>query len=634
MSRFRSLLNELKRRRVFRVAAVYAVVAFVVLQAAELLVPALLLPSWVFTLVALLAILGFPIALVLAWAFELTPAGIRRAEPTEETAPTPTTPAGAGDESPGQPRSERSAPGRVLAYIAIGILVAGGAYGAYSVFEWPGRSASTEPPASGEESRPIRSLAVLPFADLSPQGDQRYFSDGLAEELLDALARVPQLDVKARSSSFQFRGASPDVRMVGDSLGVEAVLEGSVRKAGDRVKITVQLVSAEDASHLWSRSYERRLSDIFEVQEEIARRVVEALRVRLDAGVEERLAGGATDNLDAYSLYLQGRHVMRTDGGPAEAAELYREAIALDPTFARAHAGLAGTLLWRPYAGDAPGREYREGLRDAETRARKALELDPDLAEAHTALALVLTFQHEWDAAERHLGEAVRLNPNLSEARGVYMWLLAAQGRFAEALEQARIGQKLDPLNPPANGHVFEMLTYTGRYEQAERQFQRVLDVHAEIGRPTAAFARSLGAMMYARWGRYDEAIHLARTSVDDDGERHRGVLGAVLALSGEQRGARAILSDLKERAIQGRMPLWIAMVHSALAEPDSAFRWLERLDRRWSPLELTRFRGDPWWEPIRRDPRYTAILERAGVAAGRDAQEAAVAPEEREPDA
>lgn len=425
------------------------------------------------------------------------------------------------------------------------------------------------------------------------------------------------------------------MRMVGDSLGVEAVLEGSVRKAGDRVKITVQLVNTTDAGHLWSRSYERRLADIFEVQEEIARRIVEALRVRLDARMEERLAGGATANLDAYSLYLQGRHVMRTDGDPDEAAELYREAIGRDPTFARAHAGLAGTLLWRPYAADAAGREYREGLRDAETRARKALELDPDLAEAHTALALVLTFQHEWDAAERHLQEAVRLNPNLSEARGVYMWLLAVQGRFAEALEQARIGQKLDPLSPPANGHVFEMLTYTGRYEQAERQFQRVLEVHAEIGRSTGAFARSLGAMMYARWGRYDEAIRLARTSVElDDWERHRGVLGAVLALSGAEGEARTVLSGLKAGAKQGRISLWIAMVHSALAEPDSTFRWLERVDRRWSPLELTRFRGDPWWEPIRQDPRYTAILERAGVAGSRpDRGQAAVA-EESDPDA
>ncbi|MDX1674198.1 MAG: BTAD domain-containing putative transcriptional regulator, partial [Longimicrobiales bacterium] len=286
---------------------------------------------------------------------------------------------------------------------------------------------------------PIRSIAVLPFEDMSPGGDQRWFGEGIAEEILNRLGSVEGLRVTARSSSFQFRGASADVRMVGDSLRVGSVLEGSVRRAGDRVRITVQLVRTSDGAHLWSRSYERELSTgaFFEVQEEIARSVADALLADLDLTEADRLATRPPMDLEAYSLYLRARHAVRERRPESRrrALVLVQRALEEDPEFAPAWALLAMIRTLGPFwRGFRDTTDYGTSQALALEAAERAVRLDPGLAEGHTMMGLVLSNHHEWDRAERHLERAVALNPSDPMARGARLWHLASHARWEEAL--------------------------------------------------------------------------------------------------------------------------------------------------------------------------------------------------------
>jgi len=322
----RAFLSELKRRRVYRVAVAYAVVAFVIWQAAEIAVPGLNLPGWVLTLVILLTVLGFPVALVLAWAFDITPEGLKRtdAESLEPVAPA---------------RVERV----------------------------PGEA----------ETEARKSIAVLPFADMSPEGDQEYFSDGMSEELIDALTKVPGLRVTARTSSFQFKGERRDIREVGRVLGVTHVVEGSVRKAGDRLRITAQLVDTSDGYHLWSERYDRDLDDIFQIQDDIARSIARELKIRL-ADPAAALERPRTENLEAYDYYLRARVCLAEivpESWTRRAIELFKKAVELDPAYAPAHAGLAAAYdqLSR-YVGPEAEEAADEGKGNGTTSARSGFD--------------------------------------------------------------------------------------------------------------------------------------------------------------------------------------------------------------------------------------------------------------------
>jgi len=356
---YQRFFAELKRRKVFRVMAVYGVVGFVVLQVVDLLVPALLLPDWTYRLVALLLLLGFPVAVVLAWAFEMTPEGVKR---TDAAAP------GEITAIVSEPASKRW-PAGLLALVGVAALVGGG--------WWAGRSSA---PAGDAEPGVVRaasasevldvayadldaderpSVAVLPFADMSPEGDQAYFADGMSEELLNALAKVRSLRVAGRTSSFAYRNVEKDLREIGSELGVRYLVEGSVRKQGDRLRITAQLVDAEDNFHLWSETYDRTLDDVFAVQEEIAEAIAEALQVSLGVGDRAALVAPTSD-LAAYDLYLAARARMRQRGaGVREAVRLFEAVVVRDSTWAPGWAGLAQAYSLIPFyekgAGVGPG---------------------------------------------------------------------------------------------------------------------------------------------------------------------------------------------------------------------------------------------------------------------------------------
>ena len=333
------LFAELKRRKVFRVMAVYGATAFVVLQAAELMLPRLGLPDWTVTFLVVLVVLAFPVVLIIAWAFELTPEGVRK---TDQAAPEEI------DHIVAQPASKRW-PSGLLALAGIVALVAGAVWvgrqtapGAVDAAADAGMPPAGKPLAlaeAEEDSRP--SVAVLPFLNMSADPDQEYFSDGITEELLNTLARIRDLKVIARTSAFAFKDRQLDMRDLGDSLGVEYLVEGSVRKAGDQLRITAQLIDAEDGSHLWSDQYDRELDDVFAIQTEIAQAIAAELRVPLRLDEAEKLVTSTAD-LDAYDLYLEGRALTKERGESlADAVRLFEAAIARDSTWAPAWAGLA-----------------------------------------------------------------------------------------------------------------------------------------------------------------------------------------------------------------------------------------------------------------------------------------------------
>lgn len=412
------LFPELKRRKVFRVAGAYAVVAWVLIEAADVLAPALRLPDWSTTLVVFLAILGLPVALVLAWAFEVTPEGVKRTESEGTT-------------------TGRS---RVSGYATVVILLTLAGFGAYAYLD--------EPKAAGPDG-PITSIAVLPFLDLSPDKNQEYFSDGIAEELLDALGQVEGLTVPARTSSFAFKDKDISVPAIARQLGVEAVLEGSVRKSGDQVRITAQLIESDGGYQLWSKTYNRRLTDVFAVQDEISMAIVDALRVHLTDQDRGRLAAHGTESTAAYDLYLRGKEYFhKPELSTAErrshassAITLLREALREDPEYAPAWAALGRAHRIHPDL------DPEEKYDSAVAFARKAVSLDSGLADGYVELGRAYLLGDQQAEALEQFRYATELNPNHAEAIAWIGNMHYYAGRLDESVRDFRRAVELDPAN-------------------------------------------------------------------------------------------------------------------------------------------------------------------------------------------
>lgn len=514
---YQRFFAELKRRRVFRVMAVYGAVGFVLMQIVELFVPALLLPEWTYRFVALLLLLGFPIAVILAWAFELTPEGVKRTE----------------DAEPGEltriieaPASKRW-PAGLLAFAGMVALLAGAWYVGRRSATPPGgaddrtgsqvaplpdgdgssRGASLAYVDPAGDSRPR--IAVLPFVDLSQDGDQEYFSDGITEEILNALSKIDELQVTARTSAFAYKGTNRDLREVGRELNVDYLLEGSVRKAGDQLRITAQLIDADANSHLWSDTYDRQLANVFEIQTEIALAIAEQLRLPLGLEEGETLVT-PTGDLDAYDLYLAGRAQMRVRGldGIVRAIELFEAAVARDSSWAPAWAGLAESRALYPFY--APGNTaspdtelWRESLDGAEMAARRALDLDPSNASARVALANVYRDRWEWEAAEREYIRAIELDVDNVEAHQQYAEMLFYTGRHADALAEAFRALSLDrsPIRLNVMGWA---LWLNGRKEEARTIYEEAVSKDPEA---RVHYVPNSLAQIALLEGRYREAL-------------------------------------------------------------------------------------------------------------------------------
>ena len=488
------IVSELKRRKVFRVAVVYAAMAFALLQAADIMLPRLGVPEWGMSFIVFLVLLGFPVALVLAWALEITPAGLRvtpQAAPEELDQPQPSL------------LGKRTVALSAL-LVAVGIGLGAG---------WFLRPAA--PPAPEEAARapaagaPARSIAVLAFEDLSPEGDQVYFAEGISEELLNLLARIEDFKVAARTSSFKFKGRQADIGEIGRALNVETVLEGSVRKAGDQVRVTAQLIEVSSGYHLWSESYDRRLENIFAVQDEIAAAIVQALRLKLDITAE---TATRTADVAAYDLYLRGRQLGRepSSAGLLRAIEQFEQAIAIDPGFAAAYSGIAEAWTWLE---DYGGVRSAEAFPKAEQAARRALALDPQSAEALAAMAFLRDRYYSDSYGAQELFErTLSINPNYVTAYNLYGDVLRDIGDLGRMIEVQRAAVELDPLSVFMRTRLAGKLIDLREFDEARAIIDAVLAefpgndyAHEELGnlaRAQGQFAEAVSAFRIVHFER------------------------------------------------------------------------------------------------------------------------------------
>jgi serine/threonine protein kinase/tetratricopeptide (TPR) repeat protein len=489
---------------------------------------------------------------------------------------------------------------RPAAVVVAALLI--GAVLAYAVLRMSGHPRAT-PPASA---------AVLPFSDLSPEKDQGYFSDGLTEELITSLSQVRGLRVAARTSSFQFKGRNADVREIGRKLDVGAVLEGSVRRSGNRLRVSAQLINAKDGYQLWSESYDRDLADVFAVQEDVARSIVAALRVRLAPTRDSALAVRPTHDLQAYDLYLKGRFAWNQRNGPAlqDAVRYLEQAVARDSTFARAWAALADAyLLVVPYAGGLPA----DGWRKAEAAAKKALALDSTSAEAYTALAYGnMIYAWNWATAEENFKRAIAADPNYATGHHWYGDFLAGRGRLAESLEQMSRAHELDPLSLQIGTEQGWVSYLMHRSDEAEARIRQVITLD-----PNYAQAHFRLGLVQIQERRFPEAIASLKRSIDLGAFYPQGASGLAFAygVSGNKPAALGIVNDLKRRLGQELLPpVSIAIAYAGLGDATRGLEWLNRgIDERDIYIPENFF--DPLLDPLRKDPRFEQVMNRMGLA-------------------
>ncbi|MFC2142369.1 protein kinase [Acidobacteriota bacterium] len=461
------------------------------------------------------------------------------------------------------------------------------------------------------------SIAVLPFTDLSPGKDQEYFCDGVAEELINALTQIGELKVASRTSSFQFKGKGLDIREIGKKLEVAAVLEGSVRKAGNRVRITAQLIDITDGYHIWSEKFDRDLDDIFSIQDEISLAIVEKLKIKL-LGVEKaRLTKRHTENQEAFNLYLKGRFFWnkRFEGVLLQAMDCFRQAIDIDPLFALAYAAMAECYCDLGFFGYAPPHDiYPKG----KAAANKALEIDKELGEAHTSLGWIKTFYDwDWPGAEREFQKALKLCPDYATAHSWYGWCLCVVGRFDEAVAETEEALKLDPVSLMINSMHGLVLGLNGQHDEAVEQCQKTIkmDPNFAFGHVNLGHVYSIMAVR-GEENAWDSAVASFQKGLDAaKGSTYgEGLLGNAYGQSGQGKKAKDVLLHLEELSQERFVsPMHIMFVYLGLNNLDKVFEYIDKAAEIQASL-LVLLKEWPTFENVRSDPRGQAILKRIGL--------------------
>ena len=573
------LWRELKRRNVVRVATGYAALGWMLIEIADTVFPRLLLPGWSVTLVIVTLAVGFPIVLVLSWLYELTPEGIKLdAELDHDKAPAPAT-------------------GRRVDYVVIGLLTVAVAYFVVDKFLLVGQQ---DLPAKSAEAYPPNSIAVLAFDDMSPGGDQGYFSDGIAEELLNLLAQIPELRVISRSSSFSFKDKDVRITRIAETLGVAHVLEGSVRKAGDRVRITAQLIDARTDSHVWSQRYDRTLDDIFAVQDEIATQVVDELRVELLGDVPKVRP---TDP-EAYELYLQARDLKRQGSMDAFAAsnELFRQVLDIDPEYADAWAELGlnavNQAVFDPDASAAAFARARRAL-------QKALELDPEHALAQAGLGIIaMRKDNDLQEAARRMTRALELGPE--RVTSIASTLLLELNRLDLATALLEYNKDHDPLSPASHYNLGYAHYLSGSWNEAIASLEETLKLSPDL----AAAQNMIGFALLLQGRAADARAAFDREPLDLP--RQVG-LAMVAHDQHEMETYRTRLQEFIQRW-GDESPGAVALIYAHAGEADNAYMWLNRaiaLGEEGLGAQLR----DPLFRPVHEDPRWRATLRRIGRA-------------------
>ena len=573
---------ELKRRNVVRAGGLYLVGAWLAVQVADTLFPVFDLPAWALRAVVVVLAIGLVPALAVAWLFELTPEGLR------------------ADAGAGPPRAPQSA--RRMNRLVGVLLVIALSYFAVDRFVL---RTLPEPVATTPMAAADHSIAVLPFADMSQTGDQAYLSDGLAEELLNQLSQVPQLRVIARTSSFSFKGRNADIATIATALGVAHVLEGSVRKSGNQLRVTAQLVRASDSTHLWSQAYDRPLDDVFQLQDEIAREIVAALKVEL---LPDQQVGNLqrTSNTNAYQAYLLGMEANRGAGeaGARRAVAAFERAIEVDPGYANAFAALA--LAYNVTADYAPSAELRAAeLGKAAAAAEQAIALAPGLSAGFTARATLRNLiQWDWEGAISDFRHAMALEPDNPRTLAAYAHVLFFAGEHDKGLAMLRRATGIDPLAAGIWFNLGVALGHDGQREAAREALQRASELSQDANWPEFY----LGFLDLQEGNTEAALLHFLRAP---DPYRLTGT--AMLEHSrGNGAASRAALQALQDRYAVG-FAYQIAQVHAWRGEPDQAFDWLQR-GYQVRDYGLTRLRYDPIFAPLQGDPRFAALVAQVGL--------------------
>lgn len=466
-----------------------------------------------------------------------------------------------------------------------------------------------------KELAPIRetkpSIAVLPFEDMSPGKDQDYFCDGMAEELIDAFTKIGRLRVASRTSAFQFKGKVADIHKIGEKLNVQTVLEGSVRKSGNRLRITAQLVNAADGYQIWSEKYDRDFDDIFSIQDEISLAIVENLKVELLGDEKAKLVKRFTEDQDAYHMYLKGRYFWsrRHEGGMNKAVEYFRQAIEQDPLFAFPYVGIADSLNLLGFFGFIPPNTAFPKAKDA---ANKALEIDNTLGEAYASLAWISSmYDWDWATAEKQFDKSIALNPNYATAHSWYALYLALMGRHDDAVSEVEKGLELDPLSLIINSVLGLTLFTARRYDEAVLQFKKTLEME-----PDFQLALNWLGLAYISLGKAGDAVLYLEKAMQLPGGKiyAAGFLGMSYAQSGQKEKALDVLSQVDTLLENGyAVLLHKAFLYMGLGEMDRAFETLEKAFK-GRESQLVFFKEMPFLDPLRSDPRCGQLLKKIGL--------------------
>jgi adenylate cyclase len=574
------LFAELKRRNVYKVAVAYAVVGWLLVQVTTQVFPIFEIPNWAIRLIVLLIIIGLPIALGLAWAFEVTPEGIKRTDAADA----------AGQHSRGR------------TWIYIVIVAAAFSIGLFFLGRYSAGNKTTSPAGISNKS-----IAVLPFVNMSADKNDEYLSDGMTEELINVLSKVPGLRVPGRTSCFAFKGRNDEdiFRKVGDQLHVGTVLEGSVRKAGEKLRVTAQLINVSDGYHLWSKGYDGDVKDILNFQSNVAEQVVQALQVQLGTEAARALSKKPTENPEAHRLYLLGRYEFAkyTQAGWNNAIRYYEEALKLDPNYALAYCGLADNYA---YMGSVVMPE-KEAIAKEKEFAQKALALDPELAEAHMSLALALVAAYDWRNGLKEFDRALELNPNLAFAYELQAWTVNGLGRFDEAIAKTRKAVELDPLNPFFQMSLSFYLYWARKYDDAIAQARKTLEMD-----PNAAINHVLLGLSFLKKGDTVGAIaEFQKTKAPNPGAWYQGYLGYAYALSGDRAKAEQALRELEELANRQYVsPTAFATIYLGLGEKEKCLDWLEKAYEQQDSA-CWYLKIDQIYDGVRNEPRFQSLVRK-----------------------
>lgn len=576
---------ELKRRNVYKVAVAYIVGGWALSEGISQVFPVFDVPNGIIRLIVILITAGLPVALVLSWMFEITPEGIKRTA--------------AADAMPASAKPKKYL---WLYIVIIGTAVSIGLFllGRYSAK--PGA-----PRQSQAATVPEKSIAVLPFDNLSRDPDNAYFAEGVQDEILTRLAKVADLKVISRTSTQHFKSAPENLPEIAKQLGVTNILEGSVQKAADQVRVNVQLINAMTDAHVWADTYDRKLTDIFAVESEIAKAVAESLQAKLTGAEKSSIAKAPTANPEAYELYLKGRFFWnkRTGDDLRKSIEYLKQAIAKDPGYALAYAALADSYgLLRFYGGASPA----ESVVPAQAAAKKALELDDSLAEAHASLGLIATEELEVNRAVTELERAIQLNPNYATA---YHWLglaLATLRQSNRSIGELKRALELDPLSMIINADLSIIYLYARRYDAAEAQARKTL----EIDSLSFVAHYYLGAALQLT-GRLKEAIPEFQKAVELNNDPYSiAMLAQAYARNGQTDEARKLLAHLNEMAKSAQVPDYaLATVYTSLGEKERAIEALEHGFSEGNKSYLFLLPGDPFLDDLRGDPRFEALVQK-----------------------